>query len=124
MIDNTPHDVIVIISNPGNRLHQHAVLRPLTEGYMNNKGFWYFLMSGSIALFACSLWLGYYLFPEDCLLSWSFFLGLLALHIAEIPMTSLKIGKEKNIAVPVTIIKTLLFGFTWWLPLKKGIIKK
>ena len=71
-----------------------------------------------------SLWLGYYLFPDNYLLAWSFFLALLALHLAEIPMTSLKIGREKNIPVPVTVVKTLLFGFCWWLPLKKGIIAK
>jgi hypothetical protein len=101
-----------------------AVIMPIPEGDMNNKGFWYFLMFGSICLFAFSIGLGYYLFPDNCLLSLVFFLGLVALHVAEIPMTGLKIGKEKNIPIPTTIIKTLLFGFTWWLPLKKGIIQK
>ncbi len=96
----------------------------MTEGDMNNKGFWYFMMSGSIALFAFSIWLGYYLFPDNCLLSWIFFLPLFALHIVEVPLIGLKIGRDKNIPVPITIIKTLLFGFCWWLPLKKGIIDK
>lgn len=90
---------------------------------MNSKGFWYFLMFGSICLFAFSIWLGRYLFPDNCLLSWIIFLGLLALHIAEIPLSGLRIGREKNIPVPVVIVKTTLFGFTWWLPLKKGIIR-
>lgn len=37
-------------------------------------------------------------------------------------LISYKIGKEKGIATPMIVIKTILFGFTWWLPLKQGII--
>lgn len=91
---------------------------------MNNKAFWYFLMSGSIALFAFAIWLGYYLFPDNLLLSWIIFIGLVVFHLSEIPIVSMKIGRERNVPVPAVIVKTLLFGFTWWLPLKNGIIDK
>lgn len=47
----------------------------------------------------------------------------LVVHPLEI-FISYKIGKEKNIAIAMIIIKTILFGFTWWLPLKKGILEK
>ncbi len=91
---------------------------------MNSRLFWYLLMIGSIVLYALSIALGRYLFPDSLLLSRIFFIGLLIVHILEIPLVSLKIGREKKIPDSMTIIKTILYGFTWWLPLKKGIIDK
>lgn len=91
---------------------------------MNSKGFWYFLMFGSICLFAFTIALGFYLFPDNPLLKWIFFIGLLLFHVAEIPAASLKIGRDRNVPSSTVVAKTLLFGFTWWLPLKKGIIDK
>jgi hypothetical protein len=91
---------------------------------VDTKGFWYFLMYGSVALFAFSIWLGYYLFPDNTLCAWALFLGLVVIHLSEIPIVSLRIGKEKNIPLPAVIVKTFLFGFTWWLPLRRGIIGK
>jgi hypothetical protein len=91
---------------------------------MNSKIFWYVLMSGSIVLYGLSIALGRYIFPDSYLLSRVFFIGLLILHIAEIQIASLKIGREKKVPDSMTVLKTILFGFTWWLPLKKGIIDK
>ena len=34
------------------------------------------------------------------------------------------IGKAKGLSILRTVVKTLAFGFTWWVPLKLGIIKK
>lgn len=87
---------------------------------MNNKLFWYFLQFGAIILYAVSIPFGYWLFPGSTLCAWSFFAGLVLLHISEIPYAR-KIGSEKNIPFSSVVVKTLLFGFTWWLPLKKGI---
>jgi hypothetical protein len=87
---------------------------------MNTKGFWYFLQFGAIGLYAMSLLLGYRFFQDSTLCAWSFFAGLVLLHTAEIPFIK-KIGLEKNIPLSTVVVKTLLFGFTWWLPLKKGI---
>jgi hypothetical protein len=91
---------------------------------MNSKGFWYFLMVGSIVLYGLSIALGRYLFPDSPLLSRIFFIGLLIVHVLEIPVLSLKIGRSKQIPDSMIILKTILYGFTWWLPLKKGIIDK
>ncbi|MBN2158447.1 MAG: hypothetical protein JW807_03555 [Spirochaetes bacterium] len=91
---------------------------------MSNKGFWYFLMFGSICLFALCIALGYYLFPDRPFLKWIFFIGLLVFHMAEIPAASMKIGTDRNIPASTVAAKTMLFGFTWWLPLKKGILDK
>ena len=91
---------------------------------MNSRLFWYLLMIGSIVLYGLSVLLGRYLFPDSYLLSRIFFIGLLIVHILEIPIASLKIGREKKIPDSMTVMKTILYGFTWWLPLKKGIIDK
>jgi hypothetical protein len=89
---------------------------------MNNKSFWYFLQFGAIGLYSIALLLGYWLFPGSTLYAGSFFAGLVLLHTSEIPYAR-KIGSEKNIPFSRVVVKTILFGFTWWLPLKKGIIK-
>jgi hypothetical protein len=91
---------------------------------MNSKYFWYGMMAGSIALFWAAMLLGTRLFGNDPFMSRIFFLGLLAVHALEIPLVSLKIGKEKQIPIGMIILKTLLYGFTWWLPLKKGLIER
>jgi hypothetical protein len=88
---------------------------------MNNKLFWYFLQFGAIVLYAVSIPFGYWLFPGTQLSAWSIFTGLVLLHTSEIPFAR-KFGSEKNISLLRVVVKTLLFGFTWWLPLKKGII--
>jgi hypothetical protein len=87
---------------------------------MNSKAFWYFLQFGAIGLYAISLLLGYWLFPDSTLCAWSFFAGLVFLHTTEIPFIK-DICLEKNIPLSAIVVKTLLFGFTWWLPIKKGI---
>jgi len=37
---------------------------------------------------------------------------------------SIPIGKKTGIKIGTTVLKTLLFGFTWWLPVKMGVIDK
>jgi hypothetical protein len=39
-------------------------------------------------------------------------------------VASKKISDKKGIPVCTAFIKTILFGFTWWLALKKDIIEK
>ena len=45
---------------------------------------------------------------------------ILLAHVLEIPL-AMKVLKEKNPALGRLVIGTTLFGFTWWLPAKKGI---
>ncbi|MBU2515425.1 hypothetical protein KJ966_29260 [bacterium] len=90
---------------------------------MNSKTFWQLLMIGAIGLWIISVVAGYLLFPENHLQAWSFFLGLVILHSAEL-FTAIPIGRKNGFSVRVSVVKTLLFGFTWWLPVKKGIIEK
>ena len=90
---------------------------------MNSKGFWYFLMAGAIGLWIVVL-LAAILVPSISMIAWIFFIGLVTLHALEFPFASKKISGRKGIPARNAFIKTMLFGFTWWLALKKGIIEK
>lgn len=87
---------------------------------LEKKAFWYFLMFGVIALWIAVIWLCFLLLPESG--AWKFLLpgALLVLHLAELPI-SLKIGKSRGISPQLVVLNTVLFGFTWWLPLKRGV---
>jgi uncharacterized protein YhhL (DUF1145 family) len=37
---------------------------------------------------------------------------------------SIPIGKKAGIPTGTTVLNTLLFGFTWWLPVKMGVLNK
>ncbi len=85
------------------------------------KEFWYFLMSGALVLWVVVFWLGFFLFPESTTGKAVLPIALFVLHLAEVPL-SLKIGKSKGVSRQRVVRNTLLFGFTWWLPLKKGVL--
>jgi len=90
---------------------------------MNSKGFWYFLMAGAVGLWVVVL-LAAILVPSISMIAWIVFIALAALHVLEFPLVSKKIADGKGISGSTAFIKTILFGFTWWLALKKGIIEK
>jgi hypothetical protein len=48
-------------------------------------------------------------------------IGITVLHLAELK-SALRIGQEHDIPVLRIIIRDMLFGFTWWLPLKIGVL--
>lgn len=54
---------------------------------------------------------------------WCVLLGWGIGHPLELAQ-SLPIGKDHGITLKDTFINTMLFGFTWWLPLKMGITVK
>ena len=56
-------------------------------------------------------------------LGWALVGALILLHIAELK-TALRIGKKHKLKTGRILLMTILFGFTWWLPLKRGIINK
>ena len=90
---------------------------------MNSKGFWYFLMAGAVGLWVAVL-LAAILVPSISMIAWIVFIALAALHVLEFPLISKKRADGKGITGRTAVIKTILFGFTWWLALKKGIIEK
>lgn len=47
-------------------------------------------------------------------------LVMLGLHVGEI-LIARRVLQGQSIPVRMLVVKTLLFGFTWWLPRKRGI---
>lgn len=90
---------------------------------LEKKGFWYVLMFGALVLWAAVILLGLVLFPDNTAGKIALPVALLILHCAEIPI-SLKIGAAKGLPSSRVIIQTALYGFTWWLPLKRGVFDK
>jgi hypothetical protein len=90
---------------------------------MNSKGFWYALMAGAIGLWITVI-LAAILVPSISIIAWIVFTALAALHLLEFPLASKEIADAKDISGSTAFIKTVLFGFTWWLALKKGIVDK
>ncbi|MBN1533855.1 MAG: hypothetical protein JXA20_14385 [Spirochaetes bacterium] len=89
----------------------------------SSKAFWFFLQGGSIALFLAAAALGHLFHPEWGPMAWGFLIFLVVLHLGESPV-GLKIGRSKGLSAPRSLVKTWLFGFTWWLPLKRGVLEK
>ena len=71
------------------------------------------LQAGSISLYVTGIvlwiWKGFpYLFAL-----------ILALHCSEYFITARKIAAKAGIAPGKAFLRCMLFGFTWWLPIKK-----
>jgi hypothetical protein len=90
---------------------------------MRSQGFWYALMAGAIGLWITVI-LAAILVPSISMFAKIVFIGLVALHAAEFPLAAKKISARKGISGRTAFIKTMLFGFTWWLALKMDIIEK
>jgi len=90
---------------------------------LEKKGLWYVLMFGALVLWVVVILLGLILFPDNNAGKAVLPAALLILHCAEIPI-SLKVGAAKGLPSSRVIVNTALYGFTWWLPLKKGVFDK
>ncbi|MCU0844975.1 MAG: hypothetical protein MUC76_08630 [Spirochaetes bacterium] len=88
---------------------------------IGKKAFWYMLMAGAIGLYLLVL-AGFYFIPDTAVVG-AVLVGILVLHASEIPHAG-RIARPKGISMRTAAVKTMLFGFTWWLPLKKGIIDR
>jgi hypothetical protein len=93
-------------------------------GAMNKQIFWKGLMAGSVAGWLFIFWGIFFPFAFGPLrfLWWIVMPTWAILHPLELAM-SLPIGKEKGLAPQRVFIKTMAFGFTWWLPLKLGVFE-
>ena len=78
-------------------------------------------MAGSIVMYLAFL-IGPFAFPQWRCTFNLLFIGMFILHAAEISVARKAIS-GKNIPLGKIIVKTILYGFTWWLPVKKGIIE-
>lgn len=83
--------------------------------------FWYFLQASTIILYGVLIGGGNVLgLPW---LGWGLYGALFVLHLFELK-TALRIGHEKGLSDLRIVLKNLLFGFTWWVPVKRGIMSK
>lgn len=85
---------------------------------MGGKRFWQGMMVGALGLLALGvgLWL---LSPWK--VAGAMLTGVvMGLHVGELPM-ALRVSKARGVGAARAVMMNLLFGFTWWLPLKLGI---
>ena len=82
---------------------------------------WILVEISTIFLYVVAIGYGYIL--NIPWLGWLILAGLIVLHLFEMK-TALKIGREKGLTDRRIILKNLVFGFTWWVPLKRGIFIK
>ncbi|HSN94786.1 MAG TPA: hypothetical protein VLR89_06965 [Anaerolineaceae bacterium] len=85
-----------------------------------SKVFWFILMVSAVVLYLFGL--GLCFFSSTPLIGVGLFFGILFLHLAELK-TALQIGRIKQLSDSHIWLMDLVFGFTWWLPLKMGIFK-
>ncbi len=90
---------------------------------MSKKAFWYVLMTGAVVFWIGSIALGLYLSSKGNPNGWLLFGILVVVHALEIKMC-LALGKRFELNNGLVVAKTMIFGFTWWVPLKKGIIDR
>ena len=46
------------------------------------------------------------------------------IHPVEIPLAYGLAAKGAGVSLKRTVVKTILYGFTWWVPLKMGVLEK
>lgn len=83
--------------------------------------FWILLQASTILLYALLIGGGYLLKLPG--LGWGLYAALIVLHVFELK-TALQVGRDKGLSTLRVVVMNLIFGFTWWVPLKQGIIKK
>ena len=90
----------------------------------DNKNFWYTLMLGSLIGWAI-VGAGFLRpYGKGFRKIWLIMAAIWLSHPLEVPVAALKIGRGKGLSLPEIILKTTAFGFTWWLPLKKGVLNR
>jgi len=88
---------------------------------LEKKGFWYLLMGGAVALWTCAVFVGLVFSSSASWLALVVLVALFVTHCAEIPASS-KVGREKGLSTSRVVIKTVIFGFTWWVAVKRGVL--
>ncbi len=87
---------------------------------MNSKAFWLGNNAVILGLYAVAA----VLYFQGQTSHWLVILAavIVVAHVLEIPL-AMKVLKDKSPSMGRLIVGTILFGFTWWLPAKKGIYK-
>ncbi len=92
---------------------------------MHLRTYWRLQMGGSLVGWAFVLGGFFRPYPQATLRKiWKGACVIWFCHPLEVPLFSLKIGRAKGLSLVSIIVKTTLYGFTWWLPLKRGILSR
>ena len=91
---------------------------------LKSKGFWYLLMAGAICGWIFTFTGLVKPFKNKTLKKiWqSVALTWLLGHPLEL-LVARGVGSSAGIATTRTVIKTLIYGITWWIPVKLGVFK-
>jgi len=89
---------------------------------MNKKRlFWRLVQASTILLYILLIGGGYIL--NKPWLGWGLYGALFVLHVFELK-TALQVGRARGLSTLRVVVKNLIFGFTWWVPLKQGVVSK
>ena len=93
---------------------------------LNNKLVWYFFLMPA-AIIGWILIIYGAVFPiedENFRIFWLVITCIWTIgHPLEL-IVSIPIGRKAAISTGATVLKTLLFGFTWWLPVKMKVLNR
>jgi len=91
---------------------------------IKSKSFWYAQMLCSLIGWAFVI-TGFFIpFDKGFHKIWLLMSAIWLSHPLEVPAAALKIGRSRGLSLIEIFVKTTAFGFTWWLPLKKGVITR
>ena len=83
--------------------------------------FWTCLQILALSLLLGSLPCGY--LAANPAAGWVVFLAVVLLHLAELTVT-VPLARRRGFPVGTAVWKTLLFGYTWWVPFRRGILDR
>jgi hypothetical protein len=92
---------------------------------MKSKLFWYVNMAGSVAAWIFIFYGAFLTKLQGA--SHTFWLIITLIWCIAHPLElfmSMPVAKNAGISAGKTIVMTVLFGVTWWLPLKQGVFKE
>ncbi len=92
---------------------------------LDSKSFWLANMAVCVGLWIFVIFGAFYTFDSQTVTMtwWTITLALALGHTLELIM-AIPIGRDAGLSLQKTIIYTLIFGFTWWVPVKRGIFKE
>lgn len=90
---------------------------------LDSKLLWVLLRFFVVFLWCVLIYLGFIIPSSLSLLMHVAIVLLLLIHLTELPI-AFRIGKEKGLTKSIVVIKTMVYGFTWWVPLRRGVINE
>lgn len=85
---------------------------------IDNPRFW--LANNAVVLLLHALGAGLYVtegFDNTLVQLWAI---IVVIHVLELPLAFLAV-RDRAIPWSLTIFNTLIFGFTWWVPARRGV---